>query len=273
MKKTAILLLIGLLLLITIYPGVCADDSGVIIDQQQVTISLASKGLQVDETIKVINTNVDNATLLRFWIQQKAQDASILELSSGKKLNPFTSIQGNEQICNLSAANLTIGKDKSLNIQLTYFLSTSEQYFVQNLLYDTNALTVIYKDGTTELNLFQGEHLIASTDANNALQIRLYKPTEAPLNITVLVIVFLVVLLIIASLLVLLKKQRKKTKKAVVETEEILTTKKALLLSLLKDLEKQFRAQSISNETYTKLKEEYKAQAVDAMKKLDDLKK
>jgi hypothetical protein len=42
---------------------------------------------------------------------------------------------------------------------------------------------------------------------------------------------------------------------------------------LLKDLEKQYRAKSVSDETYTKIKDEYKQQAVDVMKKLDDLKK
>jgi hypothetical protein len=42
---------------------------------------------------------------------------------------------------------------------------------------------------------------------------------------------------------------------------------------LLKDLEKQYRAHSISDETYSKIKDEYKQHTVDAMKKLDDLKK
>jgi hypothetical protein len=59
----------------------------------------------------------------------------------------------------------------------------------------------------------------------------------------------------------------------VVESEDTLTTKKTLLLSLLKDLEKQYRGKAISDETYNKIKDEYKQQAVDTMKKLDDLKK
>ena len=42
---------------------------------------------------------------------------------------------------------------------------------------------------------------------------------------------------------------------------------------MLKELEKQHRAQTISDETYTKLKDEYKQQAVDVMKQLDDLQK
>jgi hypothetical protein len=101
----------------------------------------------------------------------------------------------------------------------------------------------------------------------------LYSPTEAPLNITMIVLVFAIVLIVLALLLFLLKKQRSKSKKAIAESEETLTTKKTLLLSLLKDLEKQYRAKSISDETYTKIKDEYKQHAVDVMKKLDDLQK
>jgi hypothetical protein len=69
-----------------------------------------------------------------------------------------------------------------------------------------------------------------------------------------------------------MRKQRTKAKKSIVESEETLTTKKALLLSLLKDVEKRHRSKDISDETYNKLKEEYKQQAVDVMKKLEDIK-
>jgi len=69
-----------------------------------------------------------------------------------------------------------------------------------------------------------------------------------------------------------MRKQRTKAKKSIVESEETLTTKKALLLSLLKDVEKKHRSKDISDETYNKLKEEYKQQAVAVMKKLEDIK-
>ena len=72
--------------------------------------------------------------------------------------------------------------------------------------------------------------------------------------------------------MLLLRKQRSKAKRSIVESEETLTTKKTLLLSLLKDLEKQHRSKTVSDDTYNKLKEEYKQQAVDAMKKLENLK-
>jgi hypothetical protein len=268
MKKTGIIISIGLLMLVTFYPSVSANDSGVIVDQEIVKISLANKGLQVDETIKVTNKGFENVTSLRFWIQQNIQDSvTITELQSGIELIPL--ITGNIRSCNLSASNLTIVPDASLSFQLTYFLPTTEQNFVKTLLYDTTLFSVTYEDR----DLFHGEHLLYGSDVNNGMQIRLYKPTEAPLNITVLVIVFVVVIVVLALLLFLLKRQRSKTKKAVAESEETLVTRKTLLLSLLKDLEKQYRAQSISDETYNKIKDEYKQQAVDVMKKLDDLKK
>jgi ribosome recycling factor len=44
-------------------------------------------------------------------------------------------------------------------------------------------------------------------------------------------------------------------------------------MSLLKDLEKQYRAKEISDDTYHKLKEQYKQETVETMKKLDDMTK
>lgn len=272
MKKTGVVLIIAVIALIAFYPGVHADDSGVIVERENVMITLSNNGLQVDETVDVTNMGDENATSLRFWIQQNTQGTlKIIELQSGKELVPLVS--GNVRTCNLSASNLTILPDSSLTIQLTYYLPTTEQNFIKTLIYDTTILTITYKQGDTQWTLFQGEHLLSDPDSNNALQVRLYKPTEAPLNITMLVIVFLIVIIALTLLLLLLKRQRSKTKSAVVESEETLTTKKSLLLSLLKDLEKQYRAQSVSDETYNKIKDEYKQQAVDVMKKLDDLKK
>jgi biopolymer transport protein ExbD len=240
----------------------------VVIDQEIVTISLTNTGLQVEETVRVTNTGTENVTSLRFWIQQDILDAAkITELQSGKDLVPL--ITGNIRTCNLSSMNLSMIPNASMTLQVMYHLPSGAQNFIQTMLYDTTLFSVSYENR----DLFQGEHLLYGSEANNAIQIRLYKPTEAPLNITMIIIVFLVVIIVLAVLLLLLKKQRSKTKKAVSESEETLSTKKTLLLSLLKDLEKQFRAKSISEETYTKIKDEYKQDAVDVMKKLDDLKK
>lgn len=268
MKKTALLLLILFLTLTTVYPSASASDAGVVVDQHLITITLTGTGLQVEETLKVSNTGNQNVTSLRFWIQQNSQGTvKITEQQSGKELVPL--ITGNIRTCNLTAANLSLLPGGLLNLQVTYVLPTNEQDFVKTLLYDSTFFSVTYEDR----DLFKGEHLLYGSDVNNAIRIRLYQPTEAPLNITMIIIVFIIVILVLAALLLLLKKQRSKTKKTIAESEETLSTKKTLLLSLLKDLEKQYRAQSISDETYNKIKDEYKQHAVDVMKKLDDMKK
>jgi hypothetical protein len=268
MKKTVAIILLSILAIAILYPSVCANDTGVLVDQELVTISPTNTGLLVEETVKVTNGGAENVTTLRFWIQQDIQDAvKITELQSGKDIVPL--ITGNVRTCNLSEVNLSMVPNTSLTLQVTYHLPSNAENFIQTLLYDTTFFSVSYENR----GLFQSEHLLYSSDANNQIQILLYKPTEAPLNITMIIIVFMVVIIVLAILLLLLKKQRSKTKKAVGESEETLTTKKTLLLSLLKDLEKQYRAKSISDETYTKIKDEYKQDAVDVMKKLDDLKK
>jgi len=267
MKKTVIILL-ALLAGTILYPTVGANDIGVVIDQEIVTISLSNSGLLVDETIKMTNTGNESVTSLRFWIQQDVQDAvKINEKQSGIDLVPL--ITGNIRTCNLSSANLSMNPASSLTLQVTYALPTNVQNFVKTVQYNTTVLTLSYENR----EIFRGENLIYDADMNNEIQVRLYNPTEAPLNITMIIIVFLVVIIVLALLLLLLKKQRSKKKKAVAESEETLTTKKTLLLSLLKDLEKQYRAKSISDETYTKIKDEYKQDAVEVMKMLDDLKK
>jgi hypothetical protein len=270
MKNIGISILITIILCALLLPVVHAGDTGVVADQQLVTITLTDKGVLVNEEIRVINNDQANTTLLRFWIQQNAQDIAIVAGSSGKDLIPFTITSGYIRTCNLSAANLTIQHTNSLPVHITYNLPSSAQTFEQTLLYDTTLCTVTYNDQT----LFQGEHLVARTDSTSTLQIRLFKPTEAPLSMMVIIILFVLVVAILGILLFILQRQRSKTKKSAGgESEETLLTKKTLLLSLLKDLEKQYRAKSISDETYTKLKDEYKQQAVDAMKRLEDMKK
>ena len=268
MKKTVAIVVFAVMTLFLSYPCTSANDAGVVFDQEIVTISLANTDLQVDEMIKITNTGNENISSLRFWIQQDIQDAvKITELQSGKELVPL--ITGNIRTCNLSVVNLSVIPGGSMTLQVTYHLPTNTQIFIKTLLYDTTSFSLTYENR----DLFQGEHLLYSSEASNTIQIRLYNPTEAPLNITMIVIIFAVAIIILTVLLFLLTKQRSKTKKTIAESEETLTTKKTLLLSLLKDLEKQYRAHSISDETYSKIKDEYKQHAVDAMKKLDDLKK
>ena len=190
MKKTGVIILVGLLGLIALYPSVNAQDSGITINQDIVTVSLANQGLQVTEEIKVTNQGRENATLLSFWFQQDAQNVKIIAVQSGKEIIPL--ITGYIRTCNLTEANLTIRPGAVFNITVTYLLPTAAQYFQISLLYKTTLLTVTYQDSSNPL--FQGTQLLA--DSQNTLQVLLHKPTEASLDISIILIVFFIVVIV-----------------------------------------------------------------------------
>ena len=264
MKRIASLVFISILTLSIALPMVSAYDLGVTIEEQQIiTISISDNGLAVEEKITVTTAAV-NATSLRFWIQQDAPDVEILAVESGTYLSSII-IGSNIQECNLSKHNLSINPEDTLDIRLTYTLPTDTKHFIKTILYDTAYLSITYEED----ELYQG---VYNTESNS-VRILLHRPTETLVNIVYIIIIFLLVVILIASTLLLMRKQRTKAKKTIVESEETLTTKKALLLSLLKDVEKKHRSKDISDETYNKLKEEYKQQAVAVMKKLEDIKK
>jgi len=250
------------LLTLSIASIASASDTGITIEKQTVKISMSEKGLLVEENILFNNTGIENATSVKLWIQQGIQDVKILAVESGEYLTPIITDRIRE--CNLTQYNLTLETGDSLDLVLTYTLPTNTENFEKTISYDTSSLSVTFNDEP----LYQAQKV----QSESSLSLRLYKPTEAPLSITYIVIIFLLVVVLITSTLLLLRKQRSKAKRSIVESEETLTTKKTLLLSLLKDLEKQHRSKTVSDDTYNKLKEEYKQQAVNAMKKLEDLK-
>ena len=261
MKRIIKLMLISLLIL-SIASIANASDTGITIEKQTVKISMSEKGLLVEENALFTNIGIEKATSVKLWIQQGIQDVKILVVESGEYLTPI--ITGNIRECNLTQYNLTLETGDSLDLILTYTLPTNTENFEKTISYDTSSLSVTFNDEP----LYQAQKV----QSESSLSLRLYKPTEAPLSITYIVIIFLLVVVLVTSTLLLLRKQRSKAKRSIVESEETLTTKKTLLLSLLKDLEKQHRSKTVSDDTYNKLKEEYKQQAVDAMKKLEDLK-
>lgn len=262
MKQIIGSLLLGLLIIPILCPIVSGDDLGIIIEQYNINLSNSDNGLIVEENIQFKNNGIENATLVKLWIQQGNKDVRILTVESGINLIPIITDRIRE--CNLSKYNLTLGPGDTLELVLTYILQTNTENFEKTIPYDTTSLTIIFNDE----QLYQ----VQKVQSGSSFSLLLYKPTEAPLSITYIVIIFILVVILITSTLLLLRKQRKRVKTVLVDSKEILTTKKSLLLSLLKELEKQYRAKTISDDTYNKLKNEYKQQAVFVMKKLEDLK-
>lgn len=263
MKKIAKLFFIILLISSILIPANSAYDLGVTTEQYSVAISISDTDLNVEENIRLINDGYENVTSLRFWIQQNVDDVEILNTESGEYLSSII-VDSNTWECNLSKHNFTLLPEGSIDIRLTYALPTETKHFVKTFLYDSDSLAITYEDN----ELYLGEKIRET----NSIQILLHHPTEAPVSIVYILIIFILVIVLISSTLLLMRKQRTKVKKLIIDSAETLTTKKALLLSILKDIEKKHRAKDISDDTYHKIKEEYKQQAVDVMKKMEDKK-
>jgi hypothetical protein len=262
MRLTTKITLLVFILLTSIVPNCNASDIGIKVEQQDIEISISEKGLLVEENIMLNNTGIDNVTSIRLWLQQGIKDVTILAVETAEYLNPI--ITGNTREFNLTKNNLIIEPGRDFEILLSYTLPTNTENFEKIFFYEIQSLTVIFNDD----NLYSGKNLQSASE----ISLRLYKPTEAPLSITYIVTIFILVVILITSVLLLLRKQRSKIKKSAAESEEILKTKKTLLMSILKDLEKQHRSKSVSDETYNKLKDDYKQQAVEVMKKIEKLK-
>ncbi len=255
--------ILSCLLILLITHSICvASDIGIAVEEQTIDIVTAENGLLVEENILFNNIGSENATSIKLWIQQGIKDLDIIAIETGENLNSITT--GNTREINLSQNNLTIQPGNKLEILLSYTLPTNTENFEKTISYDISYISIRFNDEP----LYQSQNV----QSDSTISLRLYKPTEAPLSITYITIIFILVVILISIILFSLRKQRSKAKKSIIESEEILTTKKALLMSLLKDLEKQYRAKSISDDTYSKLKDEYKQQAVDVMRKLEDLK-
>ena len=258
MKRVGVTLFLCAMLMLVIFSVQVVGALNV--DEQTVNIVNTEEGLFVTEDFTLTNIGIENITELQLWIQQEGEDIEIIATEKNAQLTPI--ISGNLYTCNLSAYNLSINPAVSMDFQVTYTLTADR--FEQTLIYDTTLLTVTLN----QQELYRGQQL----SDDESIRVLLYKPTEAPLNTLYLVIVFVLVILLIALTLLSLRKQRTKVRKEITDSEELLSTKKAVLLSALKDIEKQYRAKSISDETYNKLKDEYKQQAVEVMKKLEDMK-
>ena len=85
-------------------------------------------------------------------------------------------------------------------------------------------------------------------------------------------IALLSILAVVSTFYLIKKKKSSKIRKIVSESEEMLNAKKSLLVSVLKEIEKKHRSKQISDDSYHKLRELYKEQAVETIKKLDDIK-
>ncbi|MFH1101281.1 MAG: hypothetical protein V1726_04520 [Methanobacteriota archaeon] len=264
MKKLLIPVFLVILCFGVLVPTGNAEVTILMVNSHTITVTTTNTGLNVVEDLTVKNIWTKPCDTLEFWIQQNADEVSILAVENNIPL-PST-ISGNVYSCNLTFLNLSLVSDQTMTLRVTYTLPKTSEVYQKTTSYDTTSFIVLFN----KKELFRS----GSLAAGSSLQVLLYQPSEAPVNMTYLLILLVLVILLITVALLFLGRHRKKTvRSSGVESEELLTTQKNLLLTVLKEVEKQHRAKTISDETYTKLKDEYKQQAVLVMKKLDDLEK
>jgi len=251
-------ILLGMVTIVVI-SAVSVSGEDLNTETHDIVISAGGDSISVEEILTIKGDSNETYGIVRFWVQDGAEDVDILVNSQ----KPLCNSSGNYYICNMSHLNITM--DTSIQVAISYTLGKDVEEFTKTLTRDTNSTSVKFNDN----EIFSGDDMASGT----SFTLLLYKPAETPLAwYVVVVIVLLVVLLVVFTLYSLRKQKSSKIKEIAIESEELLNTKKTLLMSLLKDVEKQHRAKQISDDTYHKLKEQYKQQAVETMKKLEDTK-
>ena len=229
-------------------------------ESTEVKISTKNDYISVEETIVLEGSSEKFIEFLEFWIQDNSQDVLI----SINTEYPEYEISDNLYTINIS--DLEIRENSQPTIEIEYNIDKNTKYFQKESIRNISSLKITF-DGTI---LQTSSNLISGT----AIDVFLYQPQAQETGYNLYLIIVIIVLLIIL-IIVLINSARKpkptKAKKSIIESKELLSTKKTLLMSLLKDIEKQHRSKEISDDTYHKLKEHYKNEAVQTMKKLEDM--
>jgi len=257
MNKASILILYIVALLLLLSSTMCVQSTDT--ETHTITISTEGNSLSVSESLTIKGSSGDTYNNITFWINRDSKNVNIL--INNNEPDAITII-GNEYLCNVS--ELSIPMNTTMDVTITYNLGNDIEEFSKSIIRTTTSLSVTFGSNT----LYVAENL----EEGSSFALKLYKPSEAPLSLYIIIFIVLLIVLLVVTTLYAFKKQKTTTIKSTTgQSEELLGTKKALLMSLLKDIEKQHRSNQISDDTYHKLKEEYKQQAVDAMKKLENV--
>jgi hypothetical protein len=260
MKKTlAITIAIAIMVLAfstnTLYANEISTDT------HQIQITTNDNQISIKETIKIQGNSNENYETITFWIQNGAKN---IKININNTQIAYTA-SNNEYTCNISSMN--IKQNTLLTVILNYNLEKQdENFFEKQIMRNTTKISITI-DGenklTAEDTIMGSSFTFQIDEISEENQITLY---------LAILIILLIILLAVLMTYKSKKQQKTKTKDTLGASEELLSTKKTLLMTLLKDIEKQHRANKISDDTYHKLKEQYKHEAVEAMKKLEDMK-
>jgi len=258
-KKTILIVLI--LIFISFIPMVNAENSDLDSASYNIEINKLDKKITITENIII---NGETGYVFDIWIQN---DSKNYEIDSGDiELN---NIGINNNIYTYKIITENVKKNDQLTLTINYELSKNKKVFQKKFLFNnTKEITMKYNGNT----IYIGENI----DNNSFFKISLTDSEETEVadldNYLIGIVIILVIIILVLGFLSLKKQQKTKKKDIQIGSEELLTTKKTLLMSVLKDIEKKHRSKKISDDTYNKLKDQYKQDTVEIMKKLDQLK-
>ncbi|MEF8880068.1 MAG: hypothetical protein V5A64_06740 [Candidatus Thermoplasmatota archaeon] len=258
MKKTIVFAVFTAALIMGL-PAVSAEK--VETNSHRITINTGEEDIEVVESLTLDLDIAENETLrnIDFWIQNGATDIK-MEIAN-YDYESSKSFSNNIHSYNVTSLNIT--STQKLNAKITYHLDQKTEKLHKKILYNTKNLTVTLNGK----QIYEGKDL----DENSYVELTLYEPAETPLTWYIIAFIVLLVILLAVSILYSYKQQKAKKTRITGVSKELLTTQKKLLTDLLKDIEKKHRNEKISDDTYHKLKEKYKQDAVVTMKRLEEL--
>ena len=260
MKKISAIIL-ALVWVLMSFNVACGQE--ISIDTIDIEITTSENFLSIVETYSI---DAESSETLSFWIQKDPIDINILIDGISIEYNTSLPNPSNKYFCNISYLNITT----DTNIQVSYLLDKDTSEFEKILQYNTNSISISF-DGT---EIYKGSNFYFGNFLNVALQ-KLPQPetvTVESIPMWVYGIIFILIIFLLVSFMSRSKKQKTTDlKESVGGSKELLSTKKALLMQVLKDIEKKHRANDISDNTYHKLKDKYKQEAVETMKQLEDM--
>lgn len=268
MKIRPILISLSSLIIVLLMTNICFSQSISNATSHNIIIKEEDNLLKITETIDLLDDSDEKYESIYFWIDSNKQD--IMFYVNSQEFEEYNSI--NDNLYELNISSLNISKNENLEIQINYNLPISTEQYEKTVQYDTDSFKITYKDTQiySATNIRQGAFLsITLTEEKTEI---LSEPADTSLYLYIIII--LIILIIV--LLLFRKKSSKKTVTHKTDSktysEELLNTKKTLLMQILKEIEKKHRAKQISDETYNKLKDRFKSEAVESMKQLDDIK-
>lgn len=276
-KKSIKLTIILLLVLLLLCPVSIGTET---VNTHTITINEGTDDLEVSESLTILGDTDEYYETISFWIPTENTELTITV--DGKNPNyismePTDPLTGIATIilynCNLSGLNIL--KNKSVDIEISYKLNADLNEFQSALNYDTDSLTIYYKNEEIYEASYLSKDIIYSVklSEDTASTTTIYKDADATLYLAIIgILIVLLIVVFVSSKKTGIKSTSPKPTDTKTASKEYLETKKEHLMESLKDIEKKHRAKKISDETYHKLKDRYKQEAVDTMKKLEDIK-